>query len=359
MRKTFILFVTLSLGAYSCASKSDDYSSAQDAIVKIIKTKCYSTRTSFDKLDKDKPEYDMGYDETIEMDFSFSTKYLDKYDNVIKLENFMLDSTGNERIYRTTTYQYYSPEKKQLALVKIKSDYGNEENKYIRDNTGLLIEIIKSTGEKMFEKTVYKYSSSGQAIKKEVYREKGLKESFEYIYDSPKKDSGRIIKEIETNYGPSFTVEREYRWTEEGKNTSTRIKEFENGQLLSDLTFYYKKNSGDIVTEEVIEGYNAPLKEVSQDGTVKKIVKCEPFRGTTIKTIDKHYNILTYSYSTEDLNEKGQVIPKKKLGLLSDIYPNPRIYECKYTYNQKGDWIELLFSADNQKYLVFREIKYL
>jgi len=353
MKQIFILLnIVIILG---CDSKSRDNSSSEDKAVIIIKTKAYTTKPNFDKLTFDRPMYNLGYDEIISMDFSWSVKYFDKYNNMIKLEKFNLDSNGSEKIYTTKVYQYYSPEKNQLSYVKIKNDWGNEEEKYIRDSNGQLKEIIKNSSDTMNEKTVYTYNSTRQKIKKETYKQNGLVESFEYVYDSPQKDNSHVIKEI--RYYSNYRVETEYKWLND-KITSGRRKYFEDEKLVSDMTTYYKNYVGNVPTEEIAEGIDNSLKQVSEDGSVLRTIEGTPFRRKVVKTLDDHKNILTYSTLIEDIDENGQTIAPSSFDLGLGTH-RQRIYECKYTYNQKNHWTELLFSADNQKYLVVREITYL
>ena len=114
------------------------------------------------------------------------------------------------------------------------------------------------------------------------------------------------------------------------------------------------------------------------------------FRHEITKTLNTNNDIIECSLYGEVLNEKGQVIskkfipyqdrPKSKETLresalrqlkesgghqkVNNIKFSPLDYErtdkYTYTYNQKNEWIEILYSFDKyQKHFILREIKYL
>jgi hypothetical protein len=398
MKQIFTLFIIAFFlkTTLGCASKSQGNASTENNVVKIIKLKVYEAKRDFDKSVIDEPVYAMPYDENLDMDLYWSVEYFDKYDNILKLERYKIDDNGKEEVLYTTYYQYYSPEKKRLSSIKTEhsSENWNEEEKYIRNSDGLLMEIIKYTKLSVSHKTVFTYNATGQKVKEEIYEQKGLKESFDYTYDSPQKDESHIVKEIHVYYDlkgkevsndlnyESSSVEIERKWSNEGKVISSRRKEFQKGELLSDRKCYYNQHIGDIATEIIEEGFDPPIKIMSLNGS-NKIISTggrRHFRSKTIKTLDSNNNVIEYTRSGKVLDEKDLVTkskepiedilatqldkPASKKLIEPGFYPKPAgEYEdkqtYKYTYNKKNEWTEVLHSTSYQKYIITREIKYL
>ena len=198
---TFCIIAFFLKTTFSCASKSQDNFSTENKVVKITKIKVYTAKQDFDKLTIGEPVFNMSHDDNLDMDLNWETRYFDKYNNVLKLENFQIDNNGKEKIYRTIYYQYYSPQENKLSSRKtiIGSDDEVEE-KYIRNSDGLLTEIIKIGKYKEQQKKLFTHNATGQQVKEEVYEQKGLKESSEYTYDSPQKDKAHMIKEVNIHY---------------------------------------------------------------------------------------------------------------------------------------------------------------
>ena len=404
---TFCIIAFFLKTIFSCASKSQDNFSTENKVVKITKIKVYTAKQDFDKLTIGEPVFNMRHDDNLDMDLNWETRYFDKYNNVLKLENFQIDNNGKEKIYRTIYYQYYSPQENKLSSRKTIMGSDNEEEKYIRNSDGLLTEIIKIGKYKEQQKTLFTHNATGQRVKEEVYEEKGLKKSFEYTYDSPQEDKGHIIKEININYDltnknvsddnyESYSVKIEREWSNEGKLISSSAQELKNGEVLFDNKYYYKQYVGDIAIKIIVEGFHPPAKEVNlldlERGISNETIVGERqfFRHEITKTLNTNNDIIECSLYGEVLNEKGQVIskkfipyqdrPKSKETLresalrqlkesgghqkVNNIKFSPLDYErtdkYTYTYNQKNEWIEILYSFDKyQKHFILREIKYL
>ena len=347
-RQIFILFIIASFLKiiFGCASKNQDSLSNEEKVVKIIKTKAYTTRPDFDKLAIDRPTYDMGYDRTLGMDLSWGVQYFDKYGNILKWEKFKYDTTDDENIYKTIYYHYYNPQEKKLSLIKTDmGNWGSSEQKFIRNEDGRLVECITTTGSAMDEKILYSYNSSGKKIKKDVYEKEGKTESYEYVYDLPFKDSSNLVKEVCTNIKRNYKTETEKKWSSDGKIILERYKVISAGKLITDMTFNYSKHVGEIPLEETRIGFQTVI---VGDPTV--------VRQKIVRELNNNQDIV--KYKMEELDEKGKVIQPTILKEISNIAMY-RGHELKYTYNDKNDWVELLLSAHNQKYIIVRDIKYL
>ena len=104
MNRFIILFITSLTAIFFASLNNSQNISHENKVVKIIKTSTYSTKPNFDTIAIGEPIYSMGY-ERLGIDFSWSIKYFDKYDNILKLERFRLGDTGVEIILETTALQ--------------------------------------------------------------------------------------------------------------------------------------------------------------------------------------------------------------------------------------------------------------
>jgi hypothetical protein len=285
----------------------------KDETVKIIKTKTYSTKPEFDKIVADKPEYNIGYDKTLGLDFSFSKKHFDKYNNVIYQEDFQLNNKNEEETIRTISYNFYSAKEEKLSSEKLEGKLYGEYNytEYVRDEKGQLIEIRVQSLNKLQKKTICSYNDSGQRIKEEVYEENGLGETQLFFYDSPSLVKGNLIKLVRTgSINDNWKQEILYEYNKDNKISKQDRKYFEFGKLISDLTTEYYDYSGEIATKKIIESYDAPT--TLSDGTIKD---SRQYKSVIKISLNDNEDISEY---TEEMG-----------GLVTT-------YKCDYTYNEKN-----------------------
>jgi hypothetical protein len=338
--------ILLTFSSY-CFSQTNPI--ADSKVVKIIKTKAFSAKQNFDKLVVAQPAYDMGYDMTIGMDFSWSIKHFDKFGNIVKLISFMVDKYGVEKILETTNYSYYSPKEHKLSIVKTKGDLDLRKTNVIRDDEGKRIKEEMFLGAEMHEKKVYTYNETSQRIKEDLYRKNGIFETIEYTYDSPSLVNGKVILEVIRNFKHNYTYEYFYSWSNEGELISRNFKHYENEILKAENITNYNSYINKIATEEVT------VRSRTDDLSIKTTDIIE-------RVLNEKNDIIKYSETISivdvDINEQKSGIRLRYP--IQDI----KVYSCDYTYNKRGDWEKLLFSADNSiaegnsSFLIFREIQY-
>ena len=345
----YITILSLSFAFISCLKNDSSESTSKQNISKVITTKAFTAKQEFDNLVEDKPALTMGYDRTLGMDFTWNTKHLDKFGNIIYQEDLNLNDKGEQEVYRKITKEYFDPEQRKLSRIFDESKiYGKTEEKYVRNDQGQLQEILKTRNEKLDEKTVYTYNEVGQRTKRELFKEAGIYEINLYIYDSPSLTDGNVKQETHKVFGDDgYTEELEYERTKDNKILKLRRKYFENEKLQSDVTTSYTAFIKDFPTMEVREGYDSPT--TYTDGTV---IQSEPYRMTTKYALNDNGDIIEYKSIVERLTKA-----EKRSVFDFDLIT---IYKCDYTYNENKDWIKLIFSPEPKiKYIISRDIKYL
>ena len=300
-----------------------------DSVVKIVKTKTYSTRKEFDKLVTDKPVYELGYDEKMGIDASWCLKQFDKFNNVLYQEDYFLKDNNEESILRKKTFEYYLPQEKELSK-SILYDKDEFVGTYIRNNIGQLTEIRNTVNDKLKQKTIYSYNNVGQRIKKEVFVENGLVELENYQFDFLSKQDGQIIKKTHQQLGEfNFYQEFEFEYNANHQVVKERKKNYEKGSLKSDVTKSFFEYVSDRAKRLEIEGYDGYY----MNGVYKQF------------TINSH---VIYMINLNGDIEKCQ-IHDEHLTTIS----------CEYTYNDRKDWTKAILQTNSAIYIVIREITYL
>lgn len=341
--------MTILIVGCSCGSQED---TLDGNVKKIIKTRAYTVKNHFDELTSDQPIYDMGYQAILgEMSKQlWTTQYFDKYGNTIKIEHFRLDDDGKEKTNMVSIYEYYSLEKGLISLVTTKSDLvGLLEERYIRNENGDLLEVVKLHNGEMSEKKKYSYNNSNQQIKEELYENQGLVEVIQYTYDSSEKNFGRLIKKENQNLKNDYRRETEYEFSDDGIVIKSRSKYYQDGELFSDFTTTYSDYIGEVATKEIRDGFSKPtLVSVDANG-----LKSEHGGGSQRMLI------------TKELDDRGNLIKQVEEGLQKKN-DNPLLmgfnnsaFEMNYTYNERGDWSQLLFKHGFTNSLIVRDIEYL
>lgn len=350
MKWTSILnFCILTILSCSHADKGKEPNKSDAS--KIIITKAFSAKRHFDNWIEDKPAYNMGYDETITMDFSWNKRHYDKFDNVIYEERFSLNKDSSENIYRKTTFDYYDAKTGKLKQIQEEGQFpGTIKKDFIRRSDGLLTEIKATNSDKLFEKTIFTYNEYGQRIKREVYKEDGLYEYNSYKYDNTSND-GKLISERhevfgDYNYREDFTYER----NDANLILKMNRKYFEKNILKSELTTTYFDYKNEFATKIVEEGYYSPT--TWTDGTV---VESTPHKKVITFQLNSNNDILSYTLQMIEANSNPDEFSNK-----IKLQPLRVVYECDYKYNSNGDWTQLIFKVSkNDIYIINREIQYL
>ena len=341
MNKSTIFILSTTIIALSCNHKVEQRRLPVEGVAKIVKVKTFSTKTEFDSLKLDKPAYNLGFDETIGMDFKWSTKYFDKSGNLLCQEDFHLNEKNEEEVDLKTLYEYSDRYKSKIKTIKKSSwrivDSTREE--YIRDTTGRLNEIRSIEGGKLIEKTKFTYNSKGQKVKQELFAENGLVEKDEWTY--PTAHSMKPSTKSHEKFGEhGYKDEFNYEWMGDKQLVKVRKRYFENGVLLSDFTQSYYKYVGDEPTKIMFEGYDAPTR--NGDGT---IVRGEPYKKTFFFLLNDNGDLTEYKSEVEHDNNI--------LGF--DL--QPLVYKLRYRYNPQKDWTQIIADFGEQ-YIVIREITY-
>lgn len=329
----------------SCISNSHPQS------VKIINTRAYSTKQEFDKFVINEPVYDLGYDKTMGMDFSWRTRHFDKYNNLIYIETFNQDKNGEEEITTRTTQEYYSPSERKLSLIEEKwNDEGLFTKEYIRNNKGQLLELKELTNNKLTNKTIFTYNLYGQCIKEEIFTENGLFESTTYDYQSTSPTADNIIKSVRERFGKEKT-RRETTYERNNNNLVTKeiFKYYNNFRLATDVTTYYSDYEKKVATKITTEGFDGFLVPADQ--------RVDNQKSTTEIVLNKFGDIIHYKYKSFRINDISNVTLLDQVGVTKD-------YQYEYTYNERNDWTKIilkvnLFPGKFDQFIIVREIKYL
>jgi hypothetical protein len=348
--QTFVIFLMLFLSA--CSRQTAQISEADESIVKVITTRAYTARNEFDKIVKDKPTTNMGYDESLGMDFGWSTKHFDRHGNVVYQEYFFQDETQKEVVFRKVTKKFYAPKEGKLEFAKAEGTGGEvTEQQYVRANDGRLEELRTIVKDELEEKSLHSYNSFGQRITIETFKQGGISEKKTYLYEST-EFTATPISEIQEVYGdPNYRIEFSYERDESGRLVRLMKKYLESGQLKSDYTTSYSDYDGDIATTVIKEGYDSPSEWADENGGVQKNPPYHYRKAVSIK-LNENRDIVEYKANIEPL--QLHVEDKFTPGYVQQLYV------CEYTYNDRQEWIELVFSPDRKtKYIVSREIKYL
>lgn len=337
-----VLFSILGLLVSCSAGKHRDILDAE--VVKVVKTRAYTAKAHFDELTFDEPVYQfVGYQELLgDIDCShvWTIQYFDQHNNILKVERVRLDDNEEEKIEMTTIYEYYSLEKGLLSSVKNESNLvGQFGEKYIRNENGDLLEIIRQHNDETKEKTKYLYNSTNQLIKEEIYKENGIAESIEYTYDSPLTVVGRLIRKEKVS-GEDYRRETDYELSDEGLVVSKRSKIYQDGGLFSDITTIYEDYIGDVATKEIRKGSSKPTL-ISVDAYGRKV---DEHGGGDVETI-----------IIKELDARGNIIKQIEKESGGSELNN---FDIKYTYNDNGDWIKLLIKTNYGQYIFVRDIEY-
>jgi len=347
----FFLLIGIFIISLSCSDKSPKLIPYDNSIVKIIKTSAYEAENEFDEIVPGEPVYDLGYDRTMGLDFSWRIEHFDKYNNIIYKERFHLNDYGEEEVYGKVINEYYSLGEGKLSK-RIIDEYGITEIKYIRDEEGRVLEIQTINNDKLFEKTIYAYNESGQRIREEKFKKDGLDKIGEFYYNSEDKE-GKIIKEIHSwqKEISKYTIEWNYEWYEDGLLYKSRKRCYEFGKVITDLFSQYENYHGAIASKESTTGFETPdaiLSGKSQE--------------------DAKYDV---DYSIERIyNNNGDLVRYIKSSEYCDDYITGeqsypytiQDYRCEYIYNKKYNWIKaILFPLpiSTDSFIIIREIVYL
>lgn len=330
-----LLFMSIAL----CSTKQDNDPGLNSNVTKIITSRTYCAKNEFDKVIKDEPCYNIGYDKTLgpNYDFSWNRKHFDGYGNAVYEEHFTLDKNGKEVVYMKTTRKYSNAKESKLELLKNEYTSSVSEEQYLRGKDDRLEELRKSIDGKLYEKYLFFYNEKDQRITMEKYQKNGLFEKTTYRYDSPSfTPSGETVEayDDQDDYRPKQIV-IEYERNEKHQDTKVRKREYwKNDKRNSDLTTIFSNYIGDIPTKKVTEGYGSP--PAYSDGRVAERTQD---KWTTSISVDKNNNIL--EYRTSYLGLRG------------------RLYICEYKYNDRKDWIQLILTDSKVKYIITRDIKYI
>lgn len=339
-KKPFTLSILLILILIiSCATKNQDNFGNSEKVVKIIATKAYEAGKDFEDFKKGKPKYNLNSDQTLKMDLSWSIKYLDKYNNILKLEEIRVDDQNNEEIWQTTINEYYSHEKQLLSKSTIKGEVFNFEKIYKRDNNGKLSEIIVNTKDKTYKRTLMSYNSIGQRIKEDVYEDSILIESSQYFYAANSTENDKEIKQVKTQFNPNSVTQTDFNWSASGKLLSNKINKYQNDTLIENSDFLYNNYIGNEATEILVD--------------VKFSAYTDPFKKRIVKTFNKNNDIIKYQIFVNPKSLKDS-FDKRNTGERVIL-----TWDCNYSYNERNEWTKLMCSTENQIYIVLRDIQYL
>lgn len=351
-----ILFAGIVLMSQTlCTNNEKNKTLDSSKIVKIVKTSAFTAKNEFDKLVPDEPVYDLGYDRTMGLDFSWRIKHSDEFDNILCLEKYRQNKKGEEEVLETVYNKYFSSSEGKLSNVKIDKIFGITEKKYNRNEEGVLMEIQTLENGKMDEKIICTYNEFGQKVKEEIYQESGLVKSFQYTYDIPSLSNGNIIKEIHHSIGKyKYRIEYDYYWSESNHLIKSKRKYYQDGKLLSDLVTHYESYVGNIATKEITEGYNLIFDTLSREYIDEELIQQRLYRTTIDKSLNSYGDITKYIRFSKHIDQDGNEIKRSLLYDIGDVY------ECEYTYNKRNDWIKVLLSVDPfTKYIIIREITYI
>lgn len=311
-------------------------------------TRAYKAQQEFDSLVIGEPEFSLGYDQTMGLDFSWRTMHFDKYNNIVYIETLSLDEKGNEKISSHTSQIYFSPREKKLDRVIEKMDFGGTNIKeYIRNQQGQLIELREFYNNELTQKTIYHHNSYGQRIKEETFGKNGLLKTISYFFNSPQDSSQYYAKSIFETVSENNKLSQEtyYERDENYQLRKESFKSFTNNQLMTNLVYSYLDYNNGKATKIITEGFNklSPTEEA------------DTFQGIMHKTFNNIGDIIDFNYSTNSLNKR------KSNNLLDDLVLRQN-YRCQYTYNDKNDWIKIILTTkilQTDQYIITREIKYL
>jgi hypothetical protein len=332
----------------SCSVDSPSNALKPANAVKAFKTRVFYAKNQFDEIVSDKPAYRMGYGGTLGMDFTWNTKYIDEFDNVILQEDFMLDSSGNENVYRKTYRDYFSPIDHKLSSIRTEEGKRVTKETYLRNDKGTLLTLKKEKAGALDQKVQFSYNDTGQRVKVEVFKEDGLVEMTSYVYDLPSFENGKIVKEVHEVLGKDgYREEFEYERANENLITRLRARVFYDGKLQSDIVTLNSNFVKSFATRRIEEGYNSPTKSV--DGTV---YPSTPFKMTSMFTLNEEGNVIGYTSELEDSGEFSGDDLLRSFRSLTE-------YKCQYVYDENRNWIKLVFSPNvKDKYILTREITY-
>jgi hypothetical protein len=285
------------------------------------------------------------------MDFSWSKRHYDQYENIIYEERFSLNKDSSEYIHRKITLDYYDAKTGKLNKIIEEGKFKGAIHKdYIRRNDGKLTEILTTNSGKLIEKTIVTYNEFDQRKKIEVYKENGLYEYNSYTYDNT-SDKAKLISERhevfgDYNYREDFTYERD----ESDIILKTNRKYYEKNLLKSDLTMTYSDYKDKFATKIIEEGYYSPT--TWTDG---RVVESPPHKKVVTYELNDKGDITSYTLQMIETESNPDAYTSK-----IKLQPLKVVYECDYKYNAKGDWTQLIFKVSkNDIYIINRDIQYL
>ena len=352
------------LSTIGCSQNESTKININNNIVKIITTRAYEANRKFEKLELGEPVKNLGFDKKMGLDWSWRKEYIDQYGNILRSET--VDLPNQKTNSKTVILKnYFQPDSHKLSSIKTfqiaESDTTSLNfEQFIRNQSGQLIEIQKSyfdfktKKDKIIEKVIFSYNKFGDKIKFETFENDGLKEKTEYVYDQTNIELRQLTKEVHESFGKfEFKEIFEYEKRKIDKTLKYNRKYYENNKLLSSKNFILSDYKFDIPSITIIEGYddiNSTV-EILPDGSKvnQKFDKPESFKSTILKKTDLNGNVIEYDLVKQLFGEQYNE--------LSNIHTN---YKCKYTYNDKRDWIQIDFSPYNEvRYIIQREIEYL
>ncbi|NWJ52970.1 MAG: hypothetical protein HXX14_19125 [Bacteroidetes bacterium] len=351
MRLLAIFFVIIS--AISCKNTPPPVQYNSN-VVKIIKTKAFSLKKEFNEWVINKPEFysleGLG-DNRFHKDFTWSTKYIDLFNNVIYREKFVIDEKGNEKIFSKISYDYSNPKEHKISkITTIKSHEPMNDTLieiYKRDVKGVLQEVQNFNGIYLENKTVFSYNDCGQNTKIEEFEKKGLKKEYIYKYDKPSLNEGKKISTIinwykidSINQYLSSKSTYEYYWNKKKQlikeHSRCWVQDVETENLEIKYSDFIEKKPTTI-TSDGIQGITYQIDthgQVSKDQHLPSMHRIEK---------------ITY-------NVKGDVISfRSNTNSFGGNWEN----KLEYTYNKKNDWVKIILSMGDDRYLITQDIKYI
>lgn len=359
MKKNFLFVVLYSLiGLLSSCSFGNRSDALNEKVVKIIKTRAYTAKVHFDESTFDEPVYQIGGYQDLLSDIDgshvWTIQYLDKHNNVLKVERIRLGDGANEEIEMTTINEYFSEEGGLLSMIEKESKLvGQFREKYIRNENGDLLEVIKQHNDEITEKIKFLYNASNQLIKEETYEEGGIREAIEYTYDSPQKDIGKVIRKESENFRDDYRRETDYELSEEGFVLKKRSKYYQDGSLYSEFTTIYEDYIGEIATREIQDGFSGPTLVSENANGTKSEYGGGPKQTLIIKELDAKGNII--KQTEKELGSTPQI--QSKIDISSRNSFNN--VQMEYAYNDRDEWTRLLFKTGSLEYIIIRDIEYI
>ena len=363
IRSCFTKFGIISiLFAGLCCCKMDEIEGLINSgvIKKSITTKTYIADNEFDQLVPGEPAYDLEYDQTMQMDYKWSTIYYDINNNPLAKESLFVNDQGDLVTGATYFYDYPFPSDSSVVDSTMISSSGSRKMIFIIDD-GVIMGTETYNNNRLISKEIFQYNESGQRIKTEIYEEEGLEIIIDYKYDTNVVAQGRVIeKKIEYLKPFRFSENYYYTYLSEKLIKSQKYVVRNEKRLSEVLKNYTYFDSGLIYTIISREPRSIILDEKADDGN-KYLTKVLTFNGygdcIRCTLTPDGYQVANKPKDGEDMSKYYN-----HLMLNTIAFPDAAEIECEYEYNNQGEWTKAVLTVSpfppSNKYLISRDITY-